>query len=83
MANFSAWVEPVSLIAIVPVIECKIPTVTVSSVTARPVVFTSAVGGAALISVACENAKAATATVNTDFRLGIERLRELIMVEPQ
>jgi hypothetical protein len=45
--------------------------------------LTSAVEGAALTSAACENVNAATATVNTDLKLGIERLRELIMVEPQ
>src|SRR5580698_1581081 len=47
IASFSASTEPVSLIAIVPVTECKIPTVTSVSVTARPVVFTADVGGAA------------------------------------
>ena len=45
MASFSASTDPVSLIAIVPVMECRMPTVTVSSVTARPVVFTAAVAG--------------------------------------
>ena len=38
--------DPVSLIAIVPVMECKMPTVTSVSVTASQVVFTCAVGGA-------------------------------------
>ena len=47
MASFSASTEPVSLIAIVPVTECRMPTVTVSSVTARPVVLTAAVAGVA------------------------------------
>src|SRR5690606_1422290 len=42
IANFSACTEPVSLIAMVPVTECRIPTLTVVSVTANPVVFTSA-----------------------------------------
>ena len=44
MASFSAWTEPVSLIAMVPVTECRMPTVTSVSVTARPVVLTLAVG---------------------------------------
>src|ERR1700735_1985737 len=46
MASFSASTDPVSLIAIVPVTECRMPTVTSVSVTAKPVVFTCAVGGA-------------------------------------
>src|SRR5271167_2065550 len=44
MASFSASTEPVSEIAIVPVTEWRMPTVTSVSVTARPVVFTAAVG---------------------------------------
>src|SRR5258707_1046104 len=44
IASFSASTEPVSLIAMVPVTECKMPTVTSLSVTASPVVFTLAVG---------------------------------------
>src|SRR6202044_2263052 len=44
MASFSASTEPVSEIAIVPVTEWRMPTVTSVSVTARPVVFTVAVG---------------------------------------
>ena len=40
---FCFCTEPVSLMAMVPVTECKMPTFTVLSVTARPVVFTSAV----------------------------------------
>ncbi len=44
MASFSACTEPVSLIAMVPVMECRMPTVTSVSVTARPVVLTFAVG---------------------------------------
>jgi hypothetical protein len=40
--------EPVSLMAIVPVAECNWPTVTVSSVTASPVVLTFAVGKSAV-----------------------------------
>ena len=51
IANFSASCAPVSLIAMVPVSECKIPTVTVSSVTARPVLFTSSVGRASALAV--------------------------------
>ena len=47
MASFSACTEPISLIAMVPVMECRMPTLTVSSVTARPEVLTSDVGGAA------------------------------------
>src|ERR1700676_3352934 len=44
IASFSASTEPVSLIAMVPVTECRMPTVTSLSVTASPVVFTLAVG---------------------------------------
>ena len=47
IASLSASTDPVSLIAMVPVTECRIPTVTLSSVTARPVVLTADVGGAA------------------------------------
>ena len=47
IASFSAWIEPVSEIAIVPVAECRMPTVTSVSVTARPVVLTAAVAGPA------------------------------------
>ena len=36
MASFSASIEPVSEIAIVPVAECRMPTVTSVSVTASP-----------------------------------------------
>src|SRR3984885_6436798 len=46
MASFSASTEPVSLIAMVPVTEYKMPTVTSVSVTASPVVLTAAVAGA-------------------------------------
>src|ERR1700761_34995 len=45
IASFSDSIEPVSEIAIVPVAECKIPTVTSVSVTARPVVLMAEVGG--------------------------------------
>ena len=44
IASFSASTDPVSEIAIVPVTEWRMPTVTSESVTARPVVFTFAVG---------------------------------------
>ena len=47
MASCSAWMEPVSEIAIVPVAECRMPTVTSVSVTASPVVLTAAVAGPA------------------------------------
>src|SRR5215468_4279598 len=47
MASFSASIEPVSEIAIVPVAECRMPTVTSVSVTARPVVLTAEVAGPA------------------------------------
>src|SRR5262245_23796555 len=47
IASFSACTEPVSLIAIVPVTECRMPIVTSVSVTARPVVLTADVGGPA------------------------------------
>src|SRR6202012_2341991 len=45
IASFSASTDPVSLIAMVPVTECRMPTVTSVSVTARPVVLTADVGG--------------------------------------
>src|SRR5581483_10939398 len=45
MASFSASTEPVSEIAIVPVTECRMPTVASVSVTANPVVLTADVGG--------------------------------------
>src|ERR1700726_2014431 len=46
IASFSASIEPVSEIAIVPVAECRIPQVTSVSVTARPVVLIAEVAGA-------------------------------------
>src|SRR6266702_8907204 len=46
MASFSASIEPVSEIAMVPVAECRIPQVTSVSVTARPVVLIAEVAGA-------------------------------------
>src|ERR1700754_268261 len=45
MASFSASIDPVSEIAIVPVAECRIPTVTSVSVTASPVVLIAEVAG--------------------------------------
>src|SRR6202048_1588011 len=45
IASFSDSIEPVSEIAIVPVAECRMPTVTAVSVTARPVVLTTEVAG--------------------------------------
>src|SRR6266705_3146194 len=47
MASFSASIEPVSEIAIVPVAECRMPQVTSVSVTASPVVLTAEVAGPA------------------------------------
>src|SRR6478609_3926681 len=44
MASFSACTEPVSEMDMVPVTECRMPTVTSVSVTARPVVLTTLVG---------------------------------------
>ena len=46
MASFSDSIEPVSEIAMVPVAECRMPTVTSVSVTARPVVLIAEVAGA-------------------------------------
>ena len=57
MAKRSASTDPVSLIAIVPVIECNCPTVTVVSVTARPVLHTSDVGNSALPSTIAGSAE--------------------------
>ena len=57
IASFSACTEPVSLIAMVPVTECRMPTVTSVSVTARPVVLTFAVGNC------CANALGASIAV--------------------
>src|SRR4051812_2077337 len=58
MASFSASTDPVSEIAIVPVTECRIPTVTSVSVTARPVVLTLPVGNSCA-SAAGDGSKAA------------------------
>src|ERR1700710_596497 len=46
IASFSASIDPVSEIAIVPVAECRMPQVTSVSVTARPVVLIAEVAGA-------------------------------------
>src|ERR1700694_145917 len=46
MGSFSASIEPVSEIAIVPVAECRMPQVTSVSVTASPVVLMAEVAGA-------------------------------------
>src|SRR5450755_3755592 len=46
MASFSDSIEPVSEIAMVPVAECRMPTVTSVSVTARLVVLIAEVAGA-------------------------------------
>src|SRR5450756_1307743 len=46
IASFSASIEPVSEIAMVPVAECRMPTVTSVSVTASPVVLIAEVAGA-------------------------------------
>ena len=46
MASFSACTDPVSEIAMVPVVECRMPTFTVLSVTASFVVLTASVGSA-------------------------------------
>src|SRR6201999_1736002 len=45
IASFSASIDPVSEIAMVPVAECRMPTVTSVSVTAKPVVLTAEVAG--------------------------------------
>src|SRR5882724_3743653 len=47
MASFSASIEPVSEIAMVPVADCRMPQVTSASVTASPVVLTADVAGPA------------------------------------
>src|ERR1700755_2780531 len=47
IASFSASTDPVSEMAMVPVAECRMPTVTSVSVTASPVVLTADVAGPA------------------------------------
>src|SRR6202034_53006 len=76
MASFSASTEPVSLIAIVPVTECKMPTVTSVSVTASPVVLTADVGGASARAKGGSMAPAvrAAAPVSRPRRVGVRRL---------
>jgi hypothetical protein len=73
--RFSASTDPVSLIAIVPVTECKMPTVTSLSVTASPVVFTCAVGGASA-SANCGSIAVAdnvAAPTRSPRRVGVRR----------
>src|SRR5579863_3806620 len=75
IASFSASTEPVSLIAIVPVTECKMPTVTSLSVTASPVVFTRAVGNASA-RADCGNtavADSAATPTKSSRRVGVRR----------
>jgi hypothetical protein len=75
IASFSASTDPVSLIAIVPVTECKMPTVTSLSVTASPVVFTCAVGGASA-SANCGSIAVAdnvAAPTRSPRRVGVRR----------
>src|SRR5262245_22963847 len=61
MASFSACTKPVSEIAMVPVTECRMPTVTSVSVTARPVVLTLAVGNCCASACGDRNAVAESA----------------------
>src|SRR5258708_39346543 len=76
IASFSASTEPVSLIAMVPVTECKMPTVTSLSVTARPVVFTLAVGNcwASACGDSIAVAERAAAPARRSRRVGFWRL---------
>ena len=73
IASFSACTEPVSLIAMVPVTECRMPTVTSVSVTASPVVLTFAVGNcwanAPGASIAVADTAAAPARSSRRFRV--------------
>src|SRR5450631_3975342 len=75
MASFSASTEPVSLIAMVPVTECRMPTVTSLSVTARPVVFTLAVGNcwARACGESIAVAERAAAPARSSRRVGFRR----------
>src|SRR5690242_2478523 len=75
IASFSASTEPVSEIAMVPVTECRMPTVTSVSVTARPVVLTTDVAGTSAKDVRGSSEMAGSATIpcsslrrNGDFR---------------
>ena len=63
MASFSASIEPVSEIAIVPVAECRMPQVTSVSVTARPVVLIAEVAGACAKDGRGSMVKAGTAAI--------------------
>jgi len=74
MASFSACTEPVSLMAMVPVTECKMPTVTSVSVTARPVVLTLAVGNcwASAVGASIAVADSAAAPTKSSRRVGVE-----------
>src|SRR3954451_24226072 len=75
IASFSASTEPVSLIAIVPVTECRMPTVTSVSVTANPVVLTFAVGNcwANAMGGSIAVADRAAAPTISSRRVGVER----------
>src|ERR1700728_3916722 len=76
MASFSASTDPVSLIAMVPVTECRIPTVTSLSVTASPVELTAEVAGASARAEGGSIAPAvrAAAPVSRPRRVGVRRL---------
>jgi hypothetical protein len=76
--------DPVSLIAIVPVAECRMPILTVLSVTAKPVVLTLAVGKSAakallVITPAVSNAPTSAPPAFMKLRL----LKVLISVSPK
>ncbi len=75
MASFSASTEPVSLIDMVPVTECRMPTVTSVSVTASPVVLTFAVGNcwASAMGESIAVADRAAAPTMSSRRVGVER----------
>src|ERR1700704_5078567 len=74
MASFSASTEPVSLIDMVPVTECRMPTVTSESVTASPVVLTFAVGNcwASAMGESIAVADRAAAPTMSSRRVGVE-----------
>src|SRR5205823_4632358 len=77
IASFSACTEPVSEIAMVPVTECRMPTVTSLSVTASPVVLTLAVGNSCA-SAAAEGSKAVAESAAVPYsRLRRVRLGKL------
>jgi hypothetical protein len=65
--------DPVSEIAMVPVIECRMPTVTSLSVTARPVVLTAEVGGAAQADRGISASAGAPASPMSSLRRSGER----------